>query len=380
VVKTNVKSSKKGMALFMVLVALALMSVVAVEILYSSRVDSRISRNLKERLQAQYLAQSAAKLSLLRLHLYRVARDTRLANPQAKTLFSDQMLNQIWSTPLPEMPFASMVEVVWPGTISSNTVSEGSKIPINLLDGDVNRESSEEISKQIFADIQALIRGKLEDDSFGDKYRDLNVEELVHNLKDWIDTDDVKFDGSDEASDYSRLDYRPRNSRIPVLSEIHMIRGWNEELYDKIARPHFSVINTSSAIDPNFISLERLRAIHPDLTTEDLAAIEKRRFEAPFSSLAELTNFITSSGEVKNGRNFSFGEPGPGDKKVEDVFYINASGKVGETVRSYRFGVRFTYPMPKKADTEATSNHMDEAKKAKTKFDKIYIVSIEELI
>ncbi len=372
--------NQRGMALFMVLVALALLSVIAVEILYSSRVDSRISRNTKERLQAQYLAQSAAKLSILRLHLFKAARDARTGNADAASLFPVAMLNQIWSIPLPEIPFTSMVQVVWPGTISSNIESEGSKIPINLIDANIYRESDDEIAAKIFNEVRVLIKGKLEEEPFGDKYRDLNVDELINNLKDWIDTDTLKSDGSDEASDYERLDYKPRDSRLPVVSEIHMVRGWNEELYDKIAKPHFSVLNSSSGIDPNYISLDRLKAIHPELTTEDLAIIEKRRFEQPFTSIEELEAFITNSGEVKNGRGFSFGETPPDKKEVEDAFYINASGKVGETLRSYRIGVRFTYPKATKGDDAAPSNHKNEKAKAKTKFDKLYIVSIEELI
>ncbi|HVJ66321.1 MAG TPA: PilX N-terminal domain-containing pilus assembly protein [Bdellovibrionota bacterium] len=378
------RQTRSGMALFMVLVALALLSVIAVEILYSSRVDSRISRNLKERLQAQYLAQSAARLSLLRLHLYKTARDATNSNAQAKDMFKS-VLNQVWSIPLPQMPFASMTQVTWPGTISANITSEGSKIPINLLDGNVNRESSEDVSKAVFGNVETLIRGMLEEDEeggFGNKYRDLNVAELIGNLKDWLDSDLNKPDGTEETYDYEKLDYKPRNGRIPVLSEIHMVRGWNEELYNKIAKPHFSVLNSSSAIDPNFVSLDRLKAYHPALTSEDLAVIEKRRFEQPFTSIDELAEFIANSGEVKNGRGFSFGANPPEKKEVEDTFYINASGKVGETVRSYRIGVRFTYvaTKPKTGEEPPSTNYMDEKKKAGAKFDKLYVVSIEELI
>lgn len=377
------KNPKSGIALFMVLVALALLSVLAVEIRYSSGVDSRISRNLKERLQAHYLAMSAARLSILRLHLYKEVKNLKSGSGSAVSeMISDSMLNQIWSSPTPPMPFTSMKEVIWPGVISSTIESEGSKIPINYLDGNKNRESSEELQNSVKEQIRTLISGKLEDETFGDKYRDLNIDELISNLKDWIDIDTTKETGGFEADDYERLDYKPRDGRIPVLSEIHMIKGWNEELYEIIAKPHFSVLNSSTTIDPNFISLDRLKSIHPPLTQEDLAAIEKRRFEQPFTSIDDLANFITSSGEVSNGRGFSFGNSPVESKKVEDVFYIKASGKVAETQRSYKIGVRFTYvkSKPQSGAPPKTTNVLTEDEKSKAKFDKLYIVSIEELI
>lgn len=390
-------SAKSGIALFMVLVALALLSVIAIEIRYSSGVDARISRNLKERLQAQYLAQSAARLSMLRLYLYKEARNMVTPRGQGamSSMLSPTVLNQAWSIPLPQMPFATMTDVVWPGVISSNIESEGSKIPINYIDGNLNRESSPELQKAITDQITSLIRGKLEDETFADRYRELNIAELIANLQDWIDADTNKQSGGQEADDYERLDYKPRDGRIPVLSEIHMIRGWNEELYNIIAKPHFSVINSSTAIDPNHISMERLRAMHPELSNEDLAAIEKRRFEQPFTSVAELVNFISTSPEVRGGRGFSFGSDAIEDKKVEDTFYINASGKVGETQRSYRIGVRFTYVKPPAAqnpgaggqpsggqpDTSRKETYQrSESEKEKVKFDKLYVVSVEELI
>lgn len=61
--------------------------------------------------------------------------------------------------------------------------------------------------------------------------------ELVSNLKDWVDTDNVRsgLRGGYEDSLYNRLDppYLTKNAPFDTLQEITMVEGWQGEVYDR---------------------------------------------------------------------------------------------------------------------------------------------------
>ena len=346
------KNSKSGVALILVLLSLALLTVLSIEIIVASRVDIRIGRNARDRIQANYLAQSAARFALLRLQLYRNVRT--LADGQAGGIpgLNNQTLEGIWSFPLPNLPLAGMDVKDWPGEFSSSIQAEGSKIPINMLDGVTTRGSSEEMAKSIRSQLEGLINGMLEDEEFDALYRGLKSEDLINPLEDWIDADSDSKSGGDEGRYYERLNppYQPRNDRMTTLTELHMLENWTDDLVRRIS-PFLTVLNNSGKVNPNYISLERLKIFEPKLTPEELGLIQKKRMEAPFSSLDDLKNFIRTDPEIRNGKNFTFPEKLESYDK-ETVFYIKASGIVGELRRDLRLGIRFTEQKDAKKPSE----------------------------
>lgn len=332
------RNKKSGVALLLVLVTLFLMSIMGYEILFSANVEARISSNARNRLQATYLAQSALRFSLLRLYLYKEARN--MADKNKMSVIPDQMIDKIWSERLPQLPLSTM-KVSWPGEMQVSILSEGSKIPINLLDANKDRRSDDDKAKSVREQIMAIFKGLSEDEEFDKQYRGLEAKELVDNIKDWVDADDDKEGGGDETSDYQRFQspYLPRNDRLPVLSELHMIKGWNDDLVKRVAVGNFSVFNTDIEVSPNYISRERLKAQCPDLSNEDLNLIVKKRGESPFKSLDELFAYIQGP-EIKNGRNC---QKGPLlDLVRESNFVVEGAGIVGRAVRKLKVYVRMT--------------------------------------
>lgn len=347
--------NKKGIALLLVLMVLALIAVLAVEIIFASTVDLRIARNARDRLQAIYLAQSAARFSLLRLHIYAKVKSLGSSVPLP---IPNTTIDQIWSSPLPPFPLPGS-KIDWPGLIQSQIESESSKIPINLLDGEVHRQANDTdagkakvIAEDVKKQVEEFILGLKENEEFDEKYPDLEVKDLVEPLIDWIDTDVNKLGGGDENRDYEKYDppYGPRNSRIPTLSEIHMIQGWTDDLYNRIV-PSFTVYGDSMEINPNYISLDRLRAIDRTLEDSDLMVIQRRRLEEPFKDLAELENFIKTSPEIRGGKGINFSNFK--DVSQERTFVILASGVVGDAKRKLKMAVRFE---PNTASGAASSN------------------------
>jgi len=339
-----------GVALMIVLFSLIFMSIISYELIYASRVDLRISANARSRLQAWYMAQSTARLSLLRLHLYQSARNFANKNNSAK--IPTQMIDQIWSFPLPSFPLTGQVygeDHKLPGEMNAIIRSEGSKIPINLLDGNIHRNSSEEIATQVSDEIKQMIESAQEhDDSFNSLYSSLRPEDLINPLLDWIDENTDKVEGGDELGDYDRYKppYEPRNSRMPVITELRMVAGWNDDLYNRFAS-EFSVYKNSITLNPNYISLKRLKSFHPDLDGEDLKKFEEKRREEPFGSLKEMTEWINA--ELPTGRGFELPFKFTSSTQ-ETIFQIEATGIVGLARRVLRLSVR----LDEKEDPQTT--------------------------
>jgi len=341
------KRSKAGVALMLVITALFLLSVVTKELVISSRIDVKISKNYVNRLQAYYLAQSSARFALLRIHLYKELENMVRSSSSVGKLISqavpDEMRSQIWSAPLPTFPLSGQESPLsaMGGKMSSLIQSEGSQIPINLLDGNKNRGSNPVIVKTIVKQINEIWESLLEDEDFEDKYGDVDFEEeLLNPLIDWIDADDVTMDGGSEDADYENRDssYKPRNDRMPTLEELHMVKGWSDDIVSRFKK-HFSVINSSTEINPNYIDLERFKIFHPDLTASDLQVIAARRAEKAFSSLEEVKSFIQTSDDISEGRDFEFPK-GYEFLKSEKNFFIESVGIVGQARRKVKIKLR----------------------------------------
>ena len=368
-------SSKRGVALLLVMVSLVFLSVIAIEISFSSRVELAIGRNARDRLQAGYLAAAGARLSMLRLHLYKEVKNLA-ESKQLPINLPPQLVDQIWSFAMPVFPLPT-VKADWPGTMLSFIQSEGSKLPINLLDGNIHRGSSAEMATSVRAEIETIIKSMFEDEEFYKTYRDLEAKDLLDPLVDWIDSDTNKVDSrGDEDADYDRLEspYFPRNGRIPALSELGMISGWTYDLTRRL-KSNFSVINTSDKVNPNFIPIERIRAYGPELSNEDLKVIQKRRLDVPFANLKELQDFINSDPNIKNGRGFNF-PSALKDSPRETVFFVEATGEVGSARRTLRLGIR----MREEAIKEGKSDDPPPRNPKPAKLEFPEVVTVEELL
>ncbi|MBS1984754.1 MAG: general secretion pathway protein GspK [Bdellovibrionales bacterium] len=343
------RKNESGVALIMVLMSLALLTVLSVELIAASRIDLRIARNARDRVQALYLAQSSARMAMLRFRLYKQVRDFKDGAGAGMAIpgLTPQVLDGIWSFPLPNLPLDAMTEAKWPGKITSVATSEGSKIPINLLDANPHRRSSKEVAETVQKQFVQLIEGMLQDEEFDKLYRGLRVDDLINPVIDWIDADNDAKSGGDELRYYDRQNppYRPRNDRIPKLSELYMLENWNDDLVKRIA-PHLSALNTSLDINPNYVSVDRLKIWEPKLTNEDLAYISVKRREQNFETLDDLAKWIQGDPDIKGGRTFKV-PPELKPTTRETVFYVEASGIVGDLKRTLKLGVRFPEELSK---------------------------------
>jgi general secretion pathway protein K len=357
------KDPRSGVALILVMVSIAFMAIVIVEVIAASRVDLRIAINARNRLQAQYLAQSNAKLQILRLNMYKEVRNLKDGNGNVP--IDATMIDRIWNTTMPEYPLPGM-KSTWPGGMSGVIKSEGSKIPINLLDGNrhmgfENDDAAKAAQKDVKEQITGLINGLLETEEFDEKYRGLEPKDLIDPLTDWVDADNDLQGGGDENREYERLDppYRTRNFRMPTLSELHMVQGWTDDLVNRLAG-NFSILNTSTKVNPLYVSKERLKAWGPELTAAELAYIDQKRVTNPelFKSMSDLENFVRNDPELRGGDKFTIPENLKDSKNQSDreqVFIVESAGIVGSVVRKIRLGIVIPAEIPKKPSRSGTT-------------------------
>ena len=376
------KISRNGMALLMVLISLALLSFFITQLLYTSNIDVTISKKNKHRLQSYYLAQSAARMGLLRVHMYRETENLIAAQSALSALVPQNMRSMIWSFALPTFPLNGQKSSS-PGTLSSIIKGEGSKIPLNLIDEQLHRmplsipkqADAKSVSDSIKKQIQYLLDQRAENDQpFREKLEKYYPNALPNSIADWMDIDDRMIEGGDEDSIYQRKtpSYKPRNDRFGAISELSMIDLWDDDTLRPL-KNEFSLINMKAKINCNTLSLDRLKAYSKNnLTSADLALIQRRRISQPFSSLDECEAFIRSNPDIRGGADFQFPEKNNFYEK-ESVFMIEGSGSVGDSHSIVRLYVRIEEEDPPKTGSSSGGNPA-----ASSKFKDLHVIRFEE--
>lgn len=106
------QSDSNGVALFMVIAAVAILSILASELSYISVSSRKMSQDSLDRLKAHYVAKSIFKLSLLRLkayqHLKGIGGGGQPGNPAAgggSSFIPPQIMEKVWNIPFNTMLF-----------------------------------------------------------------------------------------------------------------------------------------------------------------------------------------------------------------------------------------------------------------------------------
>lgn len=288
------------MALFTTMVLI----VIAMEIMYQTTVEAKISSQGVNQLKAYYAAKSAAELGLFRVYLYRKA-----VADFGDSLPDTTMLDLIWNFPFqwppPKMDELSMVAKdqidkavkasQMQGTYAMTIESEGAKIDINDL-----ASPSKVLAETVRAQILQLFQARLAtDEEFAESYRGYDFNKLVNNLTDWIDDNKESMNGGDERSEYGDIgsEFLPPNQPFKTLGELHMVANMTDELFSMLA-PQVTVYGVKG-ININHASREILMSLHGSIT-EDVAnkIIEGRQnpTRGPFKNLEDFVNFATILG------------------------------------------------------------------------------------
>ncbi len=280
--------NQRGVAMLMALMSLSLLMWISVELSYDTSVDYVVAANQVNEVKAFYAAKAGVELSLLRIHIYKMAMQNlgSQLGPQSK------MLDMIWSFPMmwpPQLPEdANMTEVdrsliqgvvgesLMDAQYAATITSEGSRIDLNDLGSDV-KALSEGTKRQLMR----IFESELEhNEEFRQKYSGFNFEEVLNNIADYVDSDREGRNGGDERSPYRDLkvpddvEVFPPNRSFMSIDELNIVAGMTDDLF-RLLEPKVTVFGVKG-FNVNHATKDTLMALDPTMNEEAVNAVLKR--------------------------------------------------------------------------------------------------------
>lgn len=247
---------QKGVAIITALLIVAIATTVSITISTRLQLDVRRTGNMIAGDQAYLYTLAAESWS------QRILRDDRQDN-------ETDHLGEDWATELPPIPVDG-------GYILGKLTDMQSCFNLNnLLDADADTSQSRARLERLLANLGI------------DK-------DYVQGIIDWIDND-LQTTIPDGAEDvyYMNLDqpYRTANTRMLSVSELRLIKGFEDtEVYNTLL-PHVCAFGVNTPINVNTASAEVLRSLADDLTDSEVEKIIEQRTETAFNNINEFTSF-----------------------------------------------------------------------------------------
>lgn len=193
--------NNRGVALIVVILMISIIVTVTLELNRSSRASVYEAANLSDQVKIRYLAKSGFNCGV-----------ALLLEDKNKDI---DALNEDWA--VPEVVAAKTAGLFEEETVQITITDESGKIPLNMLD----RNPA----------VRELFIRLLRQPEFG--LDEQKAKQIVDAIKDWIDADDKREDGSSESSYFSGLNgsYKAKNNRLDCIDEILVISGLARELY-----------------------------------------------------------------------------------------------------------------------------------------------------
>lgn len=288
------------------------MSLMTLELQYTSLVERKLAYNDLNHLQAHYLAKSGARIGLLRVVAYgRVLKKLTGAGGAMTPAAIGPFLSQIWSLPFPAFPpeqallsklslkekaeqEESMKETrISTGQFSYSITSQSTKLNLNLLTdpppgtpgsgqrldcrAPLNMVSNpnlrQVICHNLYSKIEEFIKAS---DDPQTEFGNIRPQEVIDNIIDWISPTDSAFGASNKDSWYEQQNppYKAKRGPFFTLDELKLVKDMSPALYLKL-RPIVTVFSDDGRVDLNQATQHQaLKTYFPDLREEE----EKRMY------------------------------------------------------------------------------------------------------
>ena len=308
-------SNKKGMALLMVMTSIAIIAVIMLELGVTTRVTNSMASNYRDEVASEYLAKSSLNVALLRIAIANKVKTFEMGGITVPSSVTSLIITLPFMFPPPpellslgatseeglDLGLKVMLEDIKKDTniskvgyFDQNILSTDALININAVP--LSEDSIVRFKEQMKSHYVSKIQ---EDESFGYRHPIQDFEKVIDNIIDWIDPDSISRNGGDEDIYYEKKDppYRPRNSSIPTLSELHMIDGMDDELFDFIT-PMVTVFS-GVGINVNRADKEMWKTIEGKFTDEEIQLLlDKIQKEGGFASEQELKTWIGQNTKI----------------------------------------------------------------------------------
>jgi general secretion pathway protein K len=117
---------------------------------------------------------------------------------------------------------------------------------------------------------------------------------IAQATSDWLDQDiQPEFPDGAEDNEYLGLDtpYRTANNMIGNISELRLVKGVTNELYEKL-KPYIVALPETTPINVNTASDILLRALFPPLDESSVDALISARDESPFEDMKSFNDSL----------------------------------------------------------------------------------------
>lgn len=246
----------RGVALITVLLVVASATIAAVSISSRLQVDIRRTENL--------LRADQAWLHALGIESW--AQGVLAADAEEDKKNKTDHLLEAWSEPLESTPVDG-------GAVAGRIIDQQGLFNLNnLLDS-------------------KLKPSVLDMERFKRLLKHLELDPLLGNaLLDWMDKDDkARAEGGAEDGVYQALQpaYSSANRRLAHPSELLLVRGFSQEVYDLIA-PFVSALPEYAAINVNTAPALVLMSLAEGISEEDAKRLIDAREESPFEKISDF--------------------------------------------------------------------------------------------
>lgn len=305
---SKIINNERGVALLMALVAIMLMTFIAIEVSYDTSVDYVIASQAVNRVKAYYAAKAGLEISLLRISVYK-----QVVSSLGETLGGNTgMLDPIWTFPFMWPPSASegMTEVdksqldsaveesYMDAQYVTSIQSEGGRLDVNDLSSGV-KALSKSVREQMLKIFTTEVQNNEE---FREKYGGFRFDELVNNIMDYVDEDELSLNGGDESQFYSDIEDHeikmPPNRPFRTPDELLQVAGMKEDFY-QLLKPRITVFGTKG-INVNYANPEVLKGLDVSMTEEIVNKVIERRntpdLGGQFKDDSDFLGFIQNLG------------------------------------------------------------------------------------
>ena len=198
--------NEKGIALFIVLWVLALLSVIVGEFCHAMRAEVNITRNFKEQTEAYYAARAGLMQAIVELIVLETTPPKRVTAGEAGLTEEDEDDEEIdWriNVEIPDVPFGT-------GSFSVLIGNEAGKFNINEAN-------------------QSMLRLMLSQFDIDDTEKNV----IVDSIQDWRDEDDLHRENGAEDDYYQSLPepYHAKNDKFESVEELLLVKGVTPEIF-----------------------------------------------------------------------------------------------------------------------------------------------------
>ncbi len=310
------RRGQEGVAILMVLIALAILFPFTASFNYKARVDWQAAVNHGDEVRARSIQRGAMQLSVLMFELQRMvfnqkqfrdmvgAMDITMLAPYLMSVFGTEDGAEGLGA-LVGLDTSSLNELALEGggSFEVRLEAESGKININCLAVEKDGENSPRA--RTVETLEALMLPPLYDPLFDEEKSDgqrYSRQQVLQGLVDYIDDDTKQFDAyrlrngsQDERYRYTELQdpYQSRDNRLDSIDELHLVEGVDDDWM--AAFGHELTIYGGCKVNLNFASAEQIALVlRHAVSGDDRYKTEGENF---LTMTMPLANFVIQSRE-----------------------------------------------------------------------------------